>query len=169
MFPARSLAPDDTSLLGSGSWFVEARNGRHLIAAIGYVRYLTAIVSFNLVIVMYIQLRLCGYTCDQSIGVAKASFNPLSSFLTHNLGPLMPAHTLYPSTGTTCLICHDPFHTSHTPILVTNFRDCRRHIFGYVCLRKCISSVALNADKCPLCRTVWLCVMGSNLRRVNRK
>jgi len=39
MFPGRSLTPDDASLFGPGSFFLEARDGEHLIAVIGYVPY----------------------------------------------------------------------------------------------------------------------------------
>jgi GNAT superfamily N-acetyltransferase len=39
MFPGRSLSPDTAALLGDGSCFLEARDGKDLIAVIGYVRY----------------------------------------------------------------------------------------------------------------------------------
>jgi GNAT superfamily N-acetyltransferase len=39
MFPGRSLAPDNASLLGHGTCFLEARDGKQLIAAIGFVPY----------------------------------------------------------------------------------------------------------------------------------
>jgi GNAT superfamily N-acetyltransferase len=39
MFPGRSLAPDNASLLGDGSCFFEARDGKELVAAIGFVPY----------------------------------------------------------------------------------------------------------------------------------
>jgi GNAT superfamily N-acetyltransferase len=39
MFPGRSLSPDTAVLLGDGSCFLEARDGKDLIAVIGYVRY----------------------------------------------------------------------------------------------------------------------------------
>jgi GNAT superfamily N-acetyltransferase len=39
MFPGRSLSPDTAALLGDGSCFLEARDGKDLIAVIGYLRY----------------------------------------------------------------------------------------------------------------------------------
>ena len=39
MFSGRSLPPDTTSLFSDGSCFLEARDGKDLIAVIGYVRY----------------------------------------------------------------------------------------------------------------------------------
>jgi GNAT superfamily N-acetyltransferase len=39
MFTGRSLLPDTAALLGDGSCFLEARDGKDLIAVIGYVRY----------------------------------------------------------------------------------------------------------------------------------
>ncbi|KAH5332394.1 hypothetical protein HBI12_054140 [Parastagonospora nodorum] len=39
MFPGRSLSPDNASLFKEGTCFLEARDGKNLIAAIGYVPY----------------------------------------------------------------------------------------------------------------------------------
>jgi GNAT superfamily N-acetyltransferase len=38
-FPGRSLAPDNASLLRDGACFLEARDGKELVAAIGFVPY----------------------------------------------------------------------------------------------------------------------------------
>jgi GNAT superfamily N-acetyltransferase len=47
MFPGRSLTPDNASLLENGSYFLEARDGKQLIAVIGYVRYNHRFPQFN--------------------------------------------------------------------------------------------------------------------------
>lgn len=47
MFPGRTLAPDTASLLGDGACFLEARDGKRLIAVIGYVPYNHRFPQFN--------------------------------------------------------------------------------------------------------------------------
>jgi GNAT superfamily N-acetyltransferase len=69
MFPGRSLVPDNTSLLGAGTCFLEARDGKQLIAAIGYVPYNHRFPQFDYhdtrtveVVRLYVQpqYRRCG-------------------------------------------------------------------------------------------------------------
>lgn len=47
MFHNHSLTPDTENLLGTGSYFLEARDGKHLIAIIGYVPYNHRFPQFN--------------------------------------------------------------------------------------------------------------------------
>jgi GNAT superfamily N-acetyltransferase len=69
MFPGRPLAPDNASLLGDETCFLEARDGRQLIAAIGYVPYNHRFPQFDYhdtrtaeVVRLYVQpqYRRCG-------------------------------------------------------------------------------------------------------------
>ena len=87
-------------------------------------------------------------------------------FLDNNLLPLMPTHPLYPSLGTTCGICQDPFHETHAPVLVVKAQGCSGHVFGYQCLRKSISADTANSNKCPLCRTTWFEISRQHLTRL---
>jgi len=88
-------------------------------------------------------------------GLFQTSTTTLSTFLAGNLLPLLPSHPLYPTSGTICGICQDPFHAAHAPILITNTPHCVGHIFGYQCLRRSLASGMPNSNKCPLCRTKW--------------
>lgn len=87
-------------------------------------------------------------------------------FLDNNLLPLMPTHPLYPPLGTTCGICHDPFHETHAPVLIVKTQGCSGHVFGYQCLRKSISADTVNSNKCPLCRTTWFEISRQYLTRL---
>jgi hypothetical protein len=106
-------------------------------------------------------------------GAAGASFTlsppSLTTFISHHLVPLMPEHSHYPGAGTTCSICYEPFHLSHSPVQVVNVTGCSNHIFGYQCLRKTLSSGMKHSTRCPLCRTTWFQMRKHELRRVNRE
>jgi hypothetical protein len=93
----------------------------------------------------------------------------LTTFISHHLVPLMPEHSHYPGAGTTCSICYEPFHSSHSPVQVVNVTGCSNHIFGYQCLRKTLSSGKKYSTRCPLCRTTWFQMRKHELRRVNRE
>jgi hypothetical protein len=93
----------------------------------------------------------------------------LTTFISHHLVPLMPEHSHYPGAGTTCPICYEPFHSSHSPVQVVNVTGCSNHIFGYQCLRKTLSSGGKHSTRCPLCRTTWFQMRKHELRRVNRE
>jgi hypothetical protein len=107
------------------------------------------------------------------IGVAGPHFTlsspSLTTFISHHLVPLMPEHPHYPGAGTTCPICREPFHSSHSPVQVVNVTGCRNHIFGYQCLRKTLGSGMGYSRRCPLCRTKWFRMRKHELRRVNRE
>jgi hypothetical protein len=106
-------------------------------------------------------------------GAAGTSFTlsppSLTTFISHHLVPLMPEHSHYPGAGTTCSICYEPFHSSHSPVQVVNVTGCSNHIFGYQCLRKTLSSGVKHSTRCPLCRTTWFQMRKHELRRVNRE
>ncbi|KAH7083384.1 acetyltransferase [Paraphoma chrysanthemicola] len=79
MFPNRSLAPDNTALLGPGSYFLEARDGAELIAAIGYVPYNHRFSQFDYRDVLTVEVvRLYVVPEYRRFGLAAALFSVLS-------------------------------------------------------------------------------------------
>ncbi|KAF2690109.1 hypothetical protein K458DRAFT_412938 [Lentithecium fluviatile CBS 122367] len=93
----------------------------------------------------------------------------ITSFLMHHLTPLFPGHPEYPEPGERCSICYDPYSAAHEPILITNCSRCRGHMFGYICLRKWISSGRTGFNQCPVCRTMWFRKRRYELRRIERQ
>lgn len=78
MFPGRSLAPDNDGLFGPGSYFLEARDGNHLIATIGYVSYNHRFPQFNFHDVKTVEvLRLYVVPRYRRCGLAAALFGAL--------------------------------------------------------------------------------------------
>jgi GNAT superfamily N-acetyltransferase len=78
MFPGRVLSPDNASLLGDGSCFLEARDGKQLIAAIGYVRYNHRFPQFNYHNVRTVEVvRLYVQPSYRRSGLAAALFSAL--------------------------------------------------------------------------------------------
>ena len=100
------------------------------------------------------------------IGYSSPSF---TTFVQHHLRILMPSHPLYPSPiDSMCELCHEPYSTSHPPILISDAGGCRNHIFGYQCLRKHLSSNTSVSHKCPKCRTRWFRPRRHEMRDVLR-